>query len=135
MGTGAIRNMRRQRSWLAHWLVAVLLLPLLIGILPQPALSVEASLAQDLALSVCSPFEDHQSDGERGHKPAHEQHCIVCSAGCPLCAPALPVNQALSLPSTATNRTLEYDSRDVIPVYGVLWHGSPPRGPPTSWMI
>lgn len=79
MRTGAIHFSAGSRGRVALALILALFLPLLLGIIPQPALSAEAQLDWDIAASLCEPQGEGQ--GSRDQHAGHEQCCILCPAG------------------------------------------------------
>lgn len=118
------------RRWLAHAVALALVLPVLIGLLPQPALSAAAALERDLLFSVCG--QDGPQQGSSGHQSTHD-HCVLCSNHCPSCSPSLasaapaftavPRHSALSEAAAAAA---------IPPPLQALIDASPPRGPPLS---
>lgn len=129
MRRGALRHFRHARPWLARWLALVMVLPLLIGVLPQPSLSAAAALDHDLLWSTCS--ETGAPVEERDHTQRHDAQCILCAVGCPSCAPLLTADRPVPFLSTTTRRSetpaIEAGQKTVL---RVLREGSPTRGPP-----
>lgn len=63
---------------LASLLIAVLLLPAFLVLIPRPALSPEQALLRDLKISLCSPSKTtDQVPNER-----HDAGCQLCLVGC-----------------------------------------------------
>ncbi len=73
------------RRVLALLLIGILLAPTLGGLLPSPALSGAAGVAQAAALSLCTTPGERQDDGGTGQQ--HNGHCQACVLGCGLCCP------------------------------------------------
>lgn len=118
------------RRWFAHAVVLALVLPVLIGLLPQPALSAASALERDLLLSVCG--EDLPQQGSGGHQSTHD-HCVLCGNHCPSCSPSLAsaAPAYLSVPRRA-DRPRAAAATDIPPPLQALLDASPPRGPPAS---
>jgi hypothetical protein len=120
----------RLRPWLVRWLVSVMLLPLLMGVLPQPGLSAAAALESDLAASRCANDAGTPSPV---HQQGHGAPCVLCAAGCAVCAPALTDDRFAILPFRPAARDArsaeEQDGRNL---FRLLRDGTPPRGPPLS---
>ena len=122
--------MREKRRWIIQAVVFALVLPALMALVPQQALSASASLDRDILLSVCGK-DGPQQDGGGAHTSPHE-HCILCSSSCPSCSPALgavaaafaSIPRALTVPRRAQAQSLA-------PPLQALLDASPPRGPPT----
>ena len=109
----------------------MLVLPALLAILPQPALSAAAALERDVMLSICGQ-DGPQQDGEGGHRSATHEHCVLCSASCSGVGPGL---------ATATPAFAAQPQRPLLPQkeaagrlaapLAALLDASPLRGPPT----
>lgn len=125
----ALAGLRTARRWLGSAVVLALVLPVLIALLPQPALSASAALDRDILLSVCGPNGPEQGSGAP-HSSAHD-HCILCSSGCPVCSPALSTASAAfaAAPRLAARPALP-QAPSLAPPLLALLHASPPRGPP-----
>ena len=118
------------RRWFAHAVMLAFVLPALIGVLPQPALSASAALERDLLMSVCGQDMPQQDQGGQ-HQTSHD-HCVLCGNHCPSCSPtlagatpafaAVPRHAAIPEPAAVTA---------VAPPLQALLDASPPRGPPT----
>ncbi len=74
------QNLRRVFALL---LIGILLAPTLGGLLPSPALSSTAGVAQAAALSLCTTPGERQDDGGTGQQ--HNGHCQACVPGCGVC--------------------------------------------------
>jgi hypothetical protein len=101
-----------------------LLLPALIGLLPQPALSAASAFERDLLLSVCG--EDAPQ-----HQSTHD-HCVLCGSQCSGFSPSLA--KAEPAFTAAPRRSLEPAvtvAATLAPPLQALLDASPPRGPPT----
>jgi len=70
------RWLRTRQGGFSLGLVLAMLLPLLLGAVPAPALSAERQLASDIASSRCSP---NGSDNGPRHDPATHDCCILCA--------------------------------------------------------
>jgi hypothetical protein len=85
-----------RRRWLVGLLLAALLLPLLGGALPRPALSAEQSLEQALRLSLCTTPGERETDGGAGG--GHDGQCQLCVLGCGVCC-AAPIADLAATPA------------------------------------
>jgi hypothetical protein len=106
-----------------------LLLPALIGLLPQPALSAASAFERDLLLSVCG--EDAPQQGGGQHQSTHD-HCVLCGSQCSGFSPSLA--NAEPAFTAAPRRSLEPAvtvAATLAPPLQALLDASPPRGPPT----
>ena len=117
------------RRWFAHAVVLALVLPALIGLLPQPALSASAALERDLIISVCG--QDAPQQDQNGQHQAVHDHCVLCGNHCTSCTPSLvgatpafaAVPRRSGVPQAAT-------AQAIAPPLQALLDASPPRGPP-----
>lgn len=129
MRRGLLATLRITRRWFAHVVMLALVLPVLIALLPQPALSASAALDRDVLLSVCGQSGPQQGGGAR-HQGVHD-HCILCNSGCSTCSPALT---AASPAFTAASRIAALppapEALSLPPPLQARLDGSPPRGPP-----
>lgn len=118
------------RRWFAHAVAVALVLPVLIGLLPQPALSAASALERDLLLSICG--EDLPQPGSGGHQPTHD-HCVLCGNHCPSCSPSLAsaAPAFLAVPRRS-HLPLAAAAAVIPPPLQALLDASPPRGPPAS---
>jgi hypothetical protein len=104
-----------------------ILVPVLLGLLPQPVSSFE----RDLAVSVCGT---QTQPGAPGHQSGGHDHCILCSAGCTHSGPALagPVPAfAPAAPEPCAFARITAQAGIPLPLRALL-DASPPRGPPAS---
>jgi hypothetical protein len=130
MRHGVLASLRKMRRCLAQAVMLAIVLPALIGLLPQPALSASSALERDLMLSVCGQDVPQQPGGAPQHQ-AHE-HCVLCASPCHSFGPSL----AAAAPAfAAPPRDAEIavaDQRAVIasPLQALI-DASPPRGPPS----
>lgn len=118
------------RRWFAQAVVLAFVLPAIIGLLPQPALSAAAALDRDLLASFCGQDVPQQQGGSQ-HDRGHD-HCVLCGNPCPSCSPSLdgasPAFTARPRPS-GFPQAAAADS--VARPLQALLDSSPPRGPPT----
>lgn len=132
MGTLNFEQLRLVRHWVARSLVAALLFPLLLGLLPQPALSAAAALERDLAWSICDPGAGVPGE-HRERDQRHDAQCILCATGCPVGAPALAAAQTSApLHRAAAQSSVLQPSSDRRSILRVLRDGNPTRGPPLA---
>lgn len=121
--------MRGLRRWLAQAVALVLILPALLAVLPQPALSAAAALDRDLVISVCGQ-DGPQQKGAPQHQTGHD-HCVLCGSNCPGCSPSLlsagPAFEALPEPPAPPRAGT---AQAIAPPLQALLDASPPRGPP-----
>ena len=130
MRKGVLASLRNMRRWFAQAVVLALVLPALVGLLPQPALSATAALDRDLLLSVCG--QNLPQPGQDGQHQSTHDHCVLCGNHCPSCSPSLasgspaftPVPRHSGRPEPATAEAI------AAPLQALL-DASPPRGPPT----
>lgn len=129
MRRGLIAELRALRRWIAQAVAVVLILPALLTLLPQPALSAAAALEQDLLSAVCGQDGSRQG-GAPQHQTSHD-HCVLCSSNCPSCSPGLltaaPAFAALPPPPA---RPQDGTAQAIAPPLRALLDASPPRGPP-----
>jgi hypothetical protein len=120
-------DLRRSRS-VGGWLVALLLLPIVLGVLPPIETSAEEALTRDLALSVCTP----NGAQDRGQTPAsHGQQCVLCAVGCAFAAPMMPGGAGAELAQAlAADFATPIFASDARPNWPHWRDGFPPRGPP-----
>ncbi|WP_421693219.1 hypothetical protein [Aestuariivirga sp.] len=122
--------MREKRRWFIHAVLFAFVLPVLLGLVPQQALSASAALDRDIQLSVCGK-DGSQQGGGGSHQSPHE-HCILCSSGCPSCSPALgaaaPAFAAVPRPVAVPQPS---QTLSLSPPLRALLDASPPRGPPS----
>jgi len=130
MRGGIVTRLRALRRWFAQAVALALLLPALIGLLPQPALSAASALERDLLLSVCG--QDLPQPGGGQHQTSHD-HCVLCGNHCPGCSPSLATAAPAFTAVPRRSATPEASAADAIaPPLQALLDASPPRGPPAS---
>lgn len=130
MHKGGLATFRNMHRWFVHAVMLALLLPALIGLLPQPAVSASAALERDLLVSVCGRDTPQQQD-EGSRHPAGHDHCVLCSSHGTACSPSLagaepaftPVPPQAGAPSRVRDGA-------IAPPLQALLDASPPRGPP-----
>jgi hypothetical protein len=128
MRNGVIARLRSMRRWLVQAVVLALLLPAVIGALPQPALSAAAALDRDLATSVCGSKLPQQQGGQ--HDQAHD-HCVLCATHCAVASPSLAsATAAFSATPRAAGVPRAETAEAMAPSLQALLDASPPRGPP-----
>jgi len=116
-----------------RWLVALLLLPVVLGVIPPAELSAEQVLARDLASAICSP--------NGGHDPAkpvplHDQQCVLCTVGCVTFGAGAPGGAFAELaPRPTLCSAALAPAAQTLPHWSLWRRGAPPRGPPTSLVI
>lgn len=132
MRRGILPGLRKQRRWLAHAVAVFLVLPALIGLLPQAALSATAALERDAMASICGQDRPQPVDHD-GQQHAGHDHCVVCATACAGLGPGL----AAVSPAFATRpgRTgvlgaLQAGETGSPLQASVAWR--PPRGPPAA---
>ena len=128
MAQGLFSSLRRKRRGIISWVIAALVLPLLISLAPQPALSADAALDRAIAESLCGTTAPASQQGQ--HQD-HTQHCILCHSGTMCCTVALPAGGALAAPgrqASAESRLTLYAVHR--PSVALRRDGSPPTGPP-----
>lgn len=119
------------RRCIVQAVMLAFVLPALIGLLPQPALSATALLERDLMLSVCGQDMPKLPDGGQQH--AGHDHCVLCGTQCASCSPSLagatpayaPAPRRPSVPEAAVASIMA-------PPLQALLVASPPRGPPAA---
>jgi len=118
------------RRWFVHAVALAMLLPALVGLLPQPALSASAALDRDLLISVCGQDMPQLPDGGQ-HQSGHD-HCLLCGNHCPSCSPSLAsAGPAFTVVPRHAGRPQVAAARAIAPPLQALLDASPPRGPPT----
>lgn len=119
------------RRWFAQAVMLAFVLPAVIGLLPQPALSASTALDRDIMMSVCGQDMPGQPGGDQQHQATHD-HCMLCGNHCQSCCPTLGASapafaatpRHAGIPQAATPEAL------ASPLQALL-DASPPRGPPT----
>jgi hypothetical protein len=128
MHGGVLSVLRQSRGWIVHAVVLALVLPVLAGLLPAPALSAAAALERDLAVSLCATANGEQPDGQQQH-PAHHDACILCTLGATLNGPS-PGDAAVVAIARTTGAVLHPPQASARLQPSRFLTGSPPRGPP-----
>lgn len=131
MRTGLLARLRRLRRCLVQAVVLAFVLPALVGLLPQPALSAAAALDRDLLLSVCGQDMPQPQDG--GRQPAGHDHCVLCGTHCPSCSPSLAAGApAFAVaPRRSACHAVPAAAAMALPLKALI-DASPPRGPPAA---
>lgn len=105
MGGDWLGRMRRSRAIIARILLAALVLPVLLSVLP-PWQSAEAKLVAALSRSLCLV---DGNDGDHAPSSHDDLCCILCGPACPL-APA-PGSDAVAAFGPAAVATLAVATR------------------------
>jgi hypothetical protein len=122
-------GLRRSHA-LVRWLVALLLLPVLLGVIPAAPLSAEQALARDLVLSICTPAGAQDQGSAPG---SHDQQCVLCTIGCITFAPGTTGNASAALMPPRLASPVDFAVHATSQSHRPHWrHGAPPRGPPAS---
>jgi hypothetical protein len=117
------------RRWLAQAVALALLLPALIGLLPQPALSAASAFERDLLLSVCGENAPQQGGGH--HQSSHD-HCVLCGSNCSSLSPSLAnAEPAFTAAPRRSDEPTVTVAATLAPPLQARLDASPPRGPPT----
>ena len=125
-----IISLRALRRSLAAAVAVALLLPALLTLLPQPALSASAALDRDLAHALCNPLGGPQDESAPVNHADHG-HCILCGTSCPACSPTLtPAGAAFATRPAITAAATPREHVALVPLLLALIDTSPPRGPP-----
>jgi hypothetical protein len=122
--------LRALRRGVAAAMAVALVLPALLTLLPQPALSAAVALDRDLLHSLCDPSGAPHDDGE---PPNHADHgnCILCGTSCPAGGPSLtPAGPAFTALPAPPGISKPRKAVAVPPPLRALIDASPPRGPP-----
>lgn len=128
MCKGLLARLRNTRRWFIHAVALGLMLPALIGLLPQPALSASAALDRDLQASVCG--RDLQQQGGGQHDQAHD-HCMLCTGHCASRSPSLDKQTPAFAPAPRSSALARIEAAHHRPLpLQALLDASPPRGPP-----
>ena len=115
-----------------HAVVLALVLPLLLGLLPQLAGAGANSLDRDIAASVCGPSNPGGPAEGTAHRSGHGD-CILCASGA-AGGGAVPAGSIAAF--CAVPRRVE--ALPALPPAGLppplraLLDASPPRGPPPA---
>lgn len=122
--------MKALRRGLAAAMAVVLLLPALLALLPQPALSASAALDRDLAHALCNPLGGQQDEDAPARHAGHG-HCILCGTSCQSFGPSLtPAGPAFTAGPRYYGISKPREVVAVPPPLRALIDASPPRGPP-----
>src|SRR5690606_31983952 len=121
--------LRARRLGVIQWIMAVMLLPSLLGLLSTSQLTPEEALARDLRQSICSLALQGTPEGgapvqNNGHR------CELCIMGCATCcaSPAVTRTPAIRLP--AASPALPLCERDASRRADFAFNGPSLRGPP-----
>lgn len=132
MHRGWLSRLKLIRHVTARVMAVAMLLPALLSLLPQPALSAAALLQQDLARAICSETGTQSSvpQGHAGHEP--NASCILCGACASAGAGGLSaapgyVSVAPPVRGSGLRLTAQLRRQHLPAPSG----GSPPRGPPS----
>ena len=132
MYRGWISRLKRIRHVTAQVVAVAMVLPALLSLLPQPALSAAALLEQDLARAICSETGPHSSapQGQPGHE--RSTSCILCgvcasAGGGGLSSGPESVSDASPVLGSGVRITAQLRLQHLPAPSG----GSPPRGPPS----
>ncbi len=129
MRGGLVTRLRGLRRWVAQAVALALLLPALIGLLPQPALSAASTFERDLLLSVCGENEPQQGGGH--HQSSHD-HCVLCGSNCSSLSPSLAnAEPAFTAAPRRSDEPTVTVAATLAPPLQARLDASPPRGPPT----
>jgi hypothetical protein len=127
--------MRQHHRWIFQAVAIALVLPALLGLLPNSATSAASALERDIALSVCGSYGKGGPAGPQQH-PAHPDACVLCSI-CAAAAGSAPVDAGAAF--IALNRSSVVESlpraTQSRPASSWLLFGSPPRGPPSILLV
>ena len=131
MRKGILASLRNMRRWVIQAVALAFVLPALIGLLPEPALSAAAALDRDIMASVCGQQMPQHQDGSPLH--AGHEHCVLCASHGAASSPSLadaapafaPAPRRAGVIAAATPRSMA-------PPLQALLDASPPRGPPPA---
>jgi hypothetical protein len=138
MRRGWLATLRTWQRAIIHSMIAVLMLPLLLGILVQPIPPAEAALLRDIGQSICSPGGGGPSSGDQRRQGEHHYTCILCPTGCSSNPLPTPATGFISFPLALRKQLLSNlpaIQTDPISSRPVLLDGTPPRGPPGALLI
>lgn len=120
-----------KRQAIALSTLFALILPLLLALAPQRALSAEEAAVREFAGSICGPSNETSPVGG-GHPDGHQQ-CLFCLAGCATgcAAPSADrIGETLGIADQAGSLFLCIVAGSAI--HAVPKDGNPPRGPPSA---
>jgi hypothetical protein len=129
MAGGIMQGLRKHQHCVTRWVVAVLLLPLLLGLLPPAQVSAAEALDRDIAASRCLEGGTGLPSGQGDHRQ-HQDHCILCAAGTHDCGMAF-INASPAFDAVPERQP------HIVPLAGFhvstlifFQDGNRPRGPP-----
>jgi hypothetical protein len=131
MHRGCLGFLRIRRRVTIHAVVLALVLPLVLGLLPQLAMAADNSLDRDVAASICGPSNPGGPADGTIHHSGHGD-CILCAS----CAATGVVPAGSTAAFGAEPRRVE--AVPAVPPAGLpqplraLLDASPPRGPPAA---
>lgn len=118
--------MRRNRERASLVLLIALLLPLVLGLMPQAAFSAQAQFDRDVAASLCAPESDGQ---DQDRHAGHDACCILCPAGSSVPV-ALRASAQPALPLLFRRADSALTPADPVPGLRADLARIVPRGPP-----
>lgn len=128
MARDFLRTPGLKRRGIISWMIAALLLPVLLGLLPQPAVSAETALDRAIAESLCGGTGPVRQQDRHGDE---HQHCILFHAGTLHCLAGLPAGAGLTVPHPQDERlSLTILRKSAFAHHALHRDGSPPTGPP-----
>lgn len=129
MRKGWLLELRARRLGVIQWIMAVMLLPSLLGLLSTSQLTPEAALARDLGQSICSlGLEGTPEDGVPTQNSDHG--CGLCIMGCATHCASPAVTRTISIRFPAASPVPPLAERDVSREADFAFAGPSPRGPP-----
>ncbi len=132
MQSGIMNWFRHSRRLPSLALLLAILAPVLLGLLPVPAIGAEQRLLNDISANICSPLEQ---GGKTGQMPfSHEDHCILCASSNHFPAAAKTPDLVIT-PSLVLRRITLTQTQDVAPPSRPDLRATAPRGPPTLFTI
>lgn len=134
MQKGWITRLRLHRCWLAQLAAAVLVLPILLGLLPLPSASASDLLERDLAASLCASTGPASPGGEGQHHPNHPD-CVLCAVCSSAAGPVLAAAESAFTSHSDFAAASPPPAVLAGPGPSLLLPGSPPRGPPSLLLI
>jgi hypothetical protein len=135
MHRGWLCRLRQHRRWILHAVVIALSVPVILGLLPNPATSAASALERDLALSICGPYGNGGPAG-REQLPSHPDACILCSICAAAAGPAPgDAGKAFFIERRTSAVAPHPLAVQLRPALSWLLFGSPPRGPPSILQV
>jgi hypothetical protein len=131
MRRGFLTSLGLQRQATALLTLFALILPLLLALAPQRALSAEEAAIREFAGSICGP--SNQASPSGGGHPGDHQQCLFCLAGCATgcAAPSADrIGETLAIAHQAGFHFPCIVAGSAI--HAILKDGNPPRGPPSA---